>query len=104
MGRFWLDDDFIRVKAKDLSLKSIAVYTALSSYANREGKTFIGHRRLAQDLGLNKDSVTRAMKELEASDLVRRLRGVNGQASETIVQSVRISTILPSVMVRPKEE
>lgn len=103
MGKFWIDDNFIRFKAQNLSLKSIAVYTALSSYANGEGKTFVGHRRIASILGINKDSVTSAMKELEASDLVRRFKGINGQASETVIQTVRIDAVQPSEIVRHKE-
>jgi len=103
MGRFWMDDDFIRVKARHLSLKAIVVFMALSSHANGKGSTFIGHRKLGEELGLNKDSVTRAMRELEASDLVRRLRGKNGLPSETVVPTVRNDTLRPSDSVRHKE-
>jgi len=103
MGKFWMDDDFIRIHANQLSLKSIAVYTALNSYSNKEGKTFVGHRRIGSVLGINKDSVTRAMRELEASDLVRRSKGKNGQPSETTILPVRIDAVIPSETVRPKE-
>ena len=98
-----MDDDFIRIHANQLSLKSIAVYTALNSYSNKEGKTFVGHRRIGSVLGINKDSVTRAMRELEASDLVRRSKGKNGQPSETTILPVRIDAVIPSETVRPKE-
>lgn len=105
MGRFWVDDDFVRkhVETYKLSLKAIAVYIALCSHADKNGHTFVGHRTIAKEMGINKDSVTRGMGELEASGLVRRLKGKNGQASETIIQTVRNDTFQPSETVRPKE-
>lgn len=103
MGRFWMEDVFVRSQARHLSLKAIAVFVALSCHANKTGKTFIGHRRLGEQLGLNKDSITRAMKELEASGLVRRFKRDNGQASETVLTTVRNDAGRPSAPVRPKE-
>ena len=104
MGYFKVDDDFVRLKARNLSLKAIAVYIALCCHANKNGNTFVGHRTLAKELGINKDSVTRAMAELEASEMVRRSKGKNGQASEITIITVRNDTPRPSETVRPKED
>jgi DNA-binding MarR family transcriptional regulator len=103
MGRFWIDDDFIRIKAKNLSIYAIAIYTALCSYVNGKGNTFVGQRRLAQDLNISKNTVTKAIKELEASHLVGRSKGLNGQASQITLTTVPNQIIQPSHPAGHKE-
>lgn len=46
---------------------------ALSFFVNKKGRTFVGYRRIAKHLGINKDTVTRFVRRLIASGLVRRL-------------------------------
>lgn len=103
IGRTWIANDFIDNKMQGLSLKAIAVFIAITRHVNKNGKTFVGHRRLGKLCGINKDSVTRAIKELEASDLVRRFNRGNGKASEIQVVTVRNDTHQPSETVRHKE-
>src|ERR1035437_7779452 len=73
MGRFWLDDDFIRIKAKQLSPKAICVYVALSSYSNGKGETWVGYRTLASVLSMSKTTITEAIKELSVYQYLVRL-------------------------------
>lgn len=105
MGRFWIEDSFIRegIQKHKLSIIATLVYFGLACHCNGKASTFIGHRRLAKCLNINKDTVTKAMKELEASDYIRRLKGLNGKPSETILATVRNEKGLPSYGVGHKE-
>lgn len=72
MRRFWIDDEFIDNYAKSLSLKAQMVYVCLCRHANGEGKTTIGCRRIAKKLGISKNTVNEAIKELQVSQLLGR--------------------------------
>ena len=103
MGRFWVDDSFVREKARTLSIHAVGVYVSLSSHANGHGRTFIGQRLIAEELGIGKDTVTKAMKELEVSGLVRRLERGRGQVSDIELVGVRNEGVGVSAPVGHKE-
>lgn len=104
MGRFWVDDDFIRIHARKLSNKAVLVYIGLCSHASREGFTFIGQRSLGKELGLNKETIGLAIKELIASGFAGHYkRGRHGVYGLTVF-SVRKYPVLASGHSGPKEE
>lgn len=94
MGRFWIDDDFIDSKAKDLTIYEQMTFVALSRFANKEGNTFVGTRHIASCLGINKDTVSKAEKGLILSGSV-------GQVSSTL-SGLRTLTVLPQRLDCPK--
>lgn len=82
MGHFWIHDDFVRQHAKHLTPYDHSIYMALSSHVNKAGETFIGCRKIAEELGVNKNTVARSIENLIAYGLVIRLQEIiNGRAS-----------------------
>ena len=79
MGRFWIEDDFIRKYAKNLSIYAQMVYITLLCHANTDGITFIGYRKIANLIRINKNTAYKAFKELEATHWVGRLPSKEGQ-------------------------
>lgn len=104
MGRFWLNDDFIEIEAKKLSIYEQMVYVALTRFANKQGETFVGVRRLASCLNINKDTVAKAIKGLVASGLVGHYKVGKHRVSGLKLSSVRNEPVLVSDTVGPKEE
>ena len=70
MGYFWTEDSFIDKEAKKLSLKAIAVYVCIKRHADKEGKCKIGVRKIAEEIGVNKDTASSAIDELQLSHMV----------------------------------
>jgi len=104
MGRFWISDEFIRVHAKELSCRAQIVYVALACYANAHGQTFVGCRRLAEDLSMSKNTVNKAIRELKASQMVEQLgQYQRGEVSRLQINTVPGSFILPYQLLGPKE-
>ena len=85
--RFWIEDEFIDIYAKSLSLKAQAVYICLKRHCNRQGQTTIGIRGIAVKLGINKDTASNAIKELELSGFVgQRKNKLSGFSPYTVLQ------------------
>jgi DNA-binding transcriptional MocR family regulator len=77
MGKFWMSDDFVRIHARKLSPSAIAVFMVLACHCNKDHKTTIGIRRMADTLCLSKTTVVKALKELKVYQLlVQRTHGV----------------------------
>lgn len=72
MGRFWVEDSFVReaIQKYKLSPLAVVVYLILASHVDKRGLTFIGMRRIAELSNSSKSAVGRAMKELQAVPLV----------------------------------
>jgi DNA-binding MarR family transcriptional regulator len=106
MGRFWIDDDFVReqIEIYKLSLKAIAVYIALCSHADRNGFSFIGYRALAKELNVSKNTVTAGVAELVVSHLVVQSTSKRGRVSHLRVVSVPNEGVKVSHALGPKEE
>lgn len=103
MGRFWIDDDFIDVKAKDLSIYAQMVFIALTRYANKDGETFVGVRQIAKSLGINKDTVSKSIQELLVSGLIGHCKTGKHRVSGLKLSSVRPDRFPVSDRVGPKE-
>jgi biotin operon repressor len=101
--RFWLPDHFIRKYAKDLSIHAQMVYVVLCCHVNSNDITFIGCRKIAENLGINKSTVSKKIKELEAYGYVVRLDKERGKPSHIRINSVPNKTYVPSHQVVPKE-
>src|SRR3989339_700332 len=83
--RFWIRKDFIRNHAKNIKTIDQAVYMALSFFVNKERKTFVGYRTIGKILKMDKNTVMKAVNNLIAYGLVRRLdKKENGEPSETV--------------------
>jgi hypothetical protein len=96
MGRFWVDDLFIDKQARSLSVYAQVVFVGLCRFANRKVDTFVGYRRLALSLSISKNTVVKAVKELEASHLVVRLgKGRQG------VSHLKKASVPPENIQRP---
>lgn len=103
MERFWIGDYFIDVQAKQLSIYAQMVFIALSRYANKDGETFVGVRKIAGVLGINKDTVSKAVKELVVSGLVGHCKTGKHRVSGLRLSSVRPEQFPVSDRVGPKE-
>lgn len=102
-GIFWMRNDFVRIYAKDLSVYAQTIYMALCCHANKNKLTFIGYRKIAQLLNINKNTVNNHIRELIAYGLVIRLDEKNGRASYLKINSVPFENSLPSNTVIHKE-
>ena len=84
-GYFWIANKFIDIYAKDLSIYAQIIYLCMCRYAgkkeNSNNETFVGCRRIGNDLKINKNTVSDHRKELEAYGLIRRLKNKNGKAT-----------------------
>lgn len=103
MGRFWIDDDFIDVRAKTLSIYAQMVFITLARHSNNDGETFIGVRKIGELLGINKDTVSKAVKELVVSGLVGHCKVGKHRVSGLKLSSVRFEQPPVSDSVGPKE-
>ncbi|OGF28398.1 hypothetical protein A2531_06510 [Candidatus Falkowbacteria bacterium RIFOXYD2_FULL_34_120] len=102
--RFWIRKDFIRNHAKNIKTIDQAVYMALSFFVNKERKTFVGYRTIGKILKMDKNTVMKAVNNLIAYGLVRRLdKKENGRPSELQLTTVLFGEFEPSETVRPKE-
>lgn len=87
--RFWLPRKLIDEYARNLTVYELAVYVALARHANFDGTTFVGCRKIGEELGINKDTVSNAIRKLTASGMVGHYkRGRHGVYCLT-VDSVR---------------
>ncbi|MFC1663423.1 helix-turn-helix domain-containing protein [Patescibacteria group bacterium] len=102
-GRFWIKNDFIRKYAKELSVYEQMVYVTLCCHANKEGHTIIGCRRIASNLGINKDTANKALNRLEVAGFIGRLKGGKGRASQIKVHTVPLEATKLSQAIRPKD-
>src|SRR5215213_4322879 len=102
MERFWIGDYFIDVQAKNLSIYAQMVFIALSRYANKDGETFVGVRKIAGVLSINKDTVSKAIKELVVSGLVGHCKTGKHRVPGLKLPSVRFEQVPVSDRVGPK--
>ena len=102
-GRFWIKDSFVRKYARNLSGSAQRVFMGLCCHAGPDAITFIGCRRLGRRLGMNKNTVNKAMKELEAYGYLRRLDKELGKPSHIKIYTVPIKDNEPSQQVGHKE-
>lgn len=72
--------------------------------ADRSGMTFVGYRKLGEELGISKNTVQKAISELEASHHVGRYHSENGRPSHLRVCTVPNQGARPSHGVGPKED
>ena len=102
-GKFWMYDNFVREHAKYLSVYSQSVYMALACHCDARGETFIGYRRIAESLGIDKNTVNKSVNELIAYGHVIRLDKKIGRASYLKLTSVLNENTQPSYHVGHKE-
>lgn len=72
--RFWLKDEFIDEQASKISVYAQVVYMCMCRHSNRQGITFIGARKIAAKMGIHKDTVFKARKQLKVVGLVAHLK------------------------------
>lgn len=103
-GKFWMPDDFIDRLAKTLTPYEQIVYMALCRHANSKGETFVGSRRISNELNINKNTVIKSIKNLRVYGLVIQLSGGAGKLTTLKIPSVLFQDIQPSCSVRHKED
>ena len=102
--RFWIRKEFMEHHAKNIKRIDQAVYMALSFFVNRERITFVGYRTIGNILKMDKNTVMKAVNNLIAYGLVRRLgKRKNGRAYDLQLTTVLFGEYEPSETVRPKE-
>lgn len=96
--------EFMEDHARNIKTIDQAVYMALSFFVNRDRKTFVGYRKIGDYLKMNKNTVMKAVNNLIAYGLVRRLDNKeNGRPSELQLTTVLFGESEPYEPVRPKE-
>ncbi len=103
-GKFWMTDDFIDRLAKTLTPYEQIVYVALCRHANSKGETFVGSRRISDELNINKNTVIKSIKHLKAYGLVIQLSGGAGKLTTLKIPSVLFQDTQLSCSVRHKED
>lgn len=103
-GKFWMTDDFIDRLAKTLTPYEQIVYVALCRHANSKGETFVGSRRISDELNINKNTVIKSIKHLKAYGLVIQLSGGAGKLTTLKIPSVPFQDTQLSCSVRHKED
>jgi len=90
-GHFWADNEIYDRYARLIGVNAFAVYMSLTRHADNHGTCYPSHQTLADDLGLSRATVLRAIHILERHELihvdVRRLP-VRGQTTNiyTLIQ------------------
>jgi predicted transcriptional regulator len=102
-NRFWMPRRFVDELAKDCSPYTQSVYMALCRYADVDGFSFWGCRRIAEKLGINKDTVANSIRKLIASGLIRRGFNSSKKVSGVYVLDVRYESPSVSTQVGLKE-
>jgi methyltransferase-like protein len=106
-GHFWIANRFIERYAKDLSVYTQMVYVALCRYAGKQDngfyETFVGCRKIGNNLKINKNTVADHRKELEAYGLIRRLKNKNGRATHYRIYTDPCDTEEPYALAIHKE-
>jgi len=103
-GKFWMPDDFIDRLAKTLTPYEQMVYVALCRHANSKGETFVGARRISDELNINKNTVSKSIRRLKAYGLVIQLSGGEGKLSTLKIPSVSFKDTQLSCPVIHKED
>lgn len=101
-----MKNDYVRrlIKEHNLTPHAQAIFTVLCCHANKNALTFIGHRKIAELTNMNKDTVTKHIKELIASGLVGRSEEkINGRVSCLRIIAVPNETERASEAVGHKE-
>lgn len=96
--------DFVDTYAMKLSPYTHSVYMALCRYADSDGFTFWGCRRLGEILGMNKDTVAKCIRSLIVSGLVRRGTGIRRKVSGIYIEGARFQAPIMSEEVVPKKD
>lgn len=79
MGRFWVEDNFIREHAKHLTPETVVVFFYLCSRADSKGIVSVGVRRISEDLGISKNTAYKSIESLTASHHVgHKGKGAHG--------------------------
>ena len=85
--RFWIEDEFIDKHARTLKPRAILVYVCLKRHCNKQGETTIGIRGIAREMGINKETASKGIKELELSGFVgQRKNKLSGFSPYTVLQ------------------
>jgi len=79
------------------------VFITLTRYANKDGETFVGVRKIAGVLGINKDTVSKSIQELVVSGHVGHCKTGKHRVSGLRLSSVRPEQFPVSDRVGPKE-
>lgn len=81
----------------EIGVNAYAVWQAIKFYADfKTGEAFPGMRTLGQKLGLSQPTVQRAVKVLEAAQLVRITKGHSKRRGQTYVARERLRVALGS--------
>ncbi|MDD3434884.1 MAG: helix-turn-helix domain-containing protein [Patescibacteria group bacterium] len=103
-GKFWMPDDFIDRIAKTLTPYEQTVYMVLCRHANSKGETFVGARRISDELNINKNTVSKSIKHLIAYGLVIQLSGGKGKLTTLKIPNVPFQDTQLSRPVIHKED
>jgi len=75
---FWLDNEYLNGYAKHLGMSCTVVYLSLCRHANNQTqKCFPSMDLIAEENGISKDTVIRAVKKLEEWNIISVQRGKN---------------------------
>lgn len=101
--RFWIPRAFVDSHARNFSPYMQVVYMALCRYADADGFSFWGCRRLGEVLGINKSTVSKAIRGLIKYGLVTRGKGKRKSVYGLYVNGACFKTPAVSNETGPKE-
>ena len=74
---FWIDDEYLNGYARLLSPAATLVYLAFCRHANKKQQSWPSYELLRTKLGLAMATISRAIKELEAWNIIEVIRSKN---------------------------
>lgn len=93
-----------RGQNEGLTSTDVKLYLYLCLRANRFGESWYGIERMAQDLGIGKRTVQRAIEHLETQGLIERLQLRPGSSTRTFLRAYSLTAPTAETMLDEEEE
>jgi len=79
--KYFIDDAYLNGYAKYCGVNATAVYNSLCRHANKKQECFPSMEKIAEQHGISRRSVLRAVKELQKRNIisVEKVRGIGGK-------------------------
>lgn len=74
---FMIDNDYVKLYAKHLGVMATAVFTSLNMHADASGICFPSMQLIAEQHGIDRHTVSRALKELEKWNIINTERAID---------------------------
>jgi hypothetical protein len=75
------------IRDPEISLKDKAVYSYLSTYANKDNELTVGIDRIASECGVDHSTIKRSLRSLREKGIISRIsRGINNTSITILIK------------------